>query len=436
MVEELLPNRSDSELRQKTNEALWQVVCAWGEERAAADAKRPLSKVGHWELGEEENFLVNCGYLNLKLYQDALSAEDLHKRLAQFSDTDPKETLPILFLSDLLIESYREHLCVEAMLEIHAEKAVAEQRVQDEIMCLEQLEEEQRLLLEQETEQSVIQPLQEKLEQLLPHLARVTQRFRTGGAGRHENNVLRKVLGTSRKITQRILYLMKHYTSRKCFEDLQSRRIQQMIRFQEAELHADAVSAESEEKNRPITVSVCQESVAECLKLIRTKLALVSRTPQDIPPPYILEHTPRLPPKEIVRIWKEILKACPRFEIAHKEGWYDTPRVVILPGTGNPIYDTASGDVLATLFPLEVLVHSIIGALGEAYLRREREIREEYRLLKWKQSEPTDEELQELFHKDFILWVVSESQGQRAMEPKVAQWFHRVFVLRRTQKRP
>ena len=149
------------------------------------------------------------------------------------------------------------------------------------------------------------------------------------------------------------------------------------------------------------------------------------------PPPYRLEHDPRLSPAQVARVWRNILEICPRFKVAEEDGHITPPRVAILPGVGDPIYDSTTRTVLATLFPIEVRLHTIIGALGEAYLDRDPDLEEGYRLRRGIAAGDRNTIL-ERFHRDFILWYQESSEGQRVLEAGDAKWFHMQLVARRS----
>ncbi|MFQ5654778.1 MAG: hypothetical protein ACE5GW_08610 [Planctomycetota bacterium] len=419
-------------LHQAIEKEIWGLVQLWGKARAAADAARPLEEIGRWSISEEERILLDCGFLHLGLLRDEGVGEELPKVLARLFDESLLDSPPILPLSGYFAARLRSRLGVDEHLRRIREAEERRQRAAETRCRLEEHREALRAHLAQEKGGNELLEIQARLDQLLPHLARLTDLSRTGGiSGREDHRAQVKIFEAAERLRRRILDGIRIYKRRKSYEALQKELVERMVLVARAEEDSDDPRRV---EDPPPTPGRFIEEFGAILKEAQDRMARVSGATAGSLPPFTLEHRPRLTPMIVLERWNELLKACPRLKSAQEGEWYESPRVFIFPGIGNPRFDPTQGDVHASLFPIEAKLTSITGALGESYLSRDRELRDSYRRLK-RLPAGDDPPLYEAFRREILMWVESDSKGKRTLDRATHRWFEHQMVIRRTRPR-
>lgn len=436
-LQELRERPHDLELHDRSQSEAWQVVREWSLARAAADRYLPVEEIGHWVLTTQESLWVDRGFAHPGLVQEKnVDQNQLLWLVSSLFETEGHPFLEVASLTDFLQGRFRERLGVERQLE-------SEQQWQSANGALtqlrEQLSQEQAVYRQFIRDADVgpdIRTLHDKLVELAPHLARLTQLTRKGGVrDAASRRAQLKVFETARRLQHDISSSLGAYRAKKQLETMQRDFVALHMELLEREADLKQLAQELgfdgegiPAINKARCVDAMEAALTEALELLR----VVSKTPSFCPPPFLMEHVPRLTAKLVAEKLDGILENCPRLARLTERGWAKPPRVLILPGVGNACFDVKSGEVLASIFPLESRLQSISGALGEGFLHQEPMLWSGYAKAKKLERAP-DRTLRESFRRDFRSWVEADRRGRTSLEREVQKWFKYEFVDRKAR---
>lgn len=405
----------DPGAREAGEKAVWSVLEKWALARCESDAGTTGASVGLWSLGPAEARFVNAGWLDPRFNLDAIEASALVDFVDRaFSDFDgPGE---ILTLSSVFAREYRRRLGVDAAEASSGELANIEARLEEKRQLVESRKAALDRFLAEQPNPEGLRSTQSKLNVMLPEIATVTRLSRQGGLTPQDRRVQLKINEASRRLSQSNVMAMGTYEMRKLYEAQWKDLVDGMVDAQILEDEVKALSAHGDATGP--TREECRRAALAALVAIRRSVAQLARTAESGAPPFVMEHAPRLAPRMVREKLDAVLRAAPKLV---KVLDAQELELLVLPGIGNPVFDEDAGRVLVALFPIEVKLHSILGAIGEALVRRNPKWVASYRSAKKLDSRSV--EVWEHFRRDFVAWVECDSLGRRTLDTATADWF-------------
>ncbi|MFN0059933.1 MAG: hypothetical protein ACKVX7_15860 [Planctomycetota bacterium] len=410
------------ELRDQAHEALWCVLAAWSSARAAAEAEQPPETLGNWALTPAEALLVNAGFVYSCFCADRVAPVALLEALAPFATRETTTTeYPIICASSYLLERLRVHLGINRRLVEHDQSAALSDEVARANEHIAKTRTELHALLDEHPATRELLPQQRQLDELQPAVSRLTALGRQGGVDAQQRRLQMKVFETARRLTLAISTAINSYDRRKRYEMLTNAIAEATIVLQARDDELRKLSAPLE----TISPRIARERMKQALSDLRAAMGKISQTSGAQPPPYILEHLPRLTPDSVLGLWQRFVGACPRF--ARHAASQAPPRILLLPGVGNAVYQRESDEVLAAIFPTEVRLQAIFSALVEAYWLRDAQVRTEYVQAK-KLDSLGEAGVLASFRKDCLIWIDSFSSGAPALDRAPASWLKQIMA--------
>ncbi|MGE3164550.1 MAG: hypothetical protein AB7O52_06575 [Planctomycetota bacterium] len=433
----LAESRADLYLRDRLQEEAWTVLTEWAASRSIADAGLPFEQVGRWTLSTRERLWLDAGLLDPRLVRELPGSAGLSQALATLFEPT-SAGVQLVPLSVYFLERYRGLLRLTERVEEDVAWANCDRQLRATRSQIERLLIERAELLAKVVSDTVPGAVQ-ALDQLLPHLARITCLNREGGSrDPRSRRAQMKAVARARRLTHTVLQGIPVYRHRKRFETLQAELLKLRIDVLTAESQTRELSASRATPLGPAESSVdaeeCREAAVKAVASVQRLLRTVSRTPTFCLPPFVLEHMPRVSAEVINGKLGKICALCPRIEHAIDKRWYPDMRVLLLPGVGHPLFSPETREILTPLFPLESNLHALTGVMGEAIFRADENLAESYS--HFRRGETPDERgLLEAFHRDFVAWVENDGRGRNANERKTQRWFRENLVERALRAR-
>ncbi|MEM7164088.1 MAG: hypothetical protein AAF581_01415 [Planctomycetota bacterium] len=435
-VEALRADRDNIELRDLMQQEAWDVTQAWCRHRALEDAGKSSRDIGSWALGGPEMLWVNCGLLDPALLKEFHEPDVLEMDLARlFRVTGGENEFQVWWFSRYLIDRYRERLGVEehVRLQEKLEKARAHVTTSRRDMAV-SVADSREFLSEHTNGDAELQAKHGKLEVMLPFQAKMTALGKGGGVkDRGTHRVHMKVTEATRTLLQAIDDRLGVYKLKREFAALYSESLSRTITLVQAEaderIAADALDAGGG-AHFQAKAEDCLDAIEQSFDDVRSLASRIADTPQFVAPPFVLEHLPRVDARMAAESFDDVLEACPRFKVSVSEA-ERPPRLLLLPGVGNAIYDKKAREIVATLYPTESRQTSLIGAIGESFLVDDEPTRNSYQRLRGLESN-SSKAFSDAFQRDFFQWVTTDWQTRRNLTKEVHKWFHHNFIIRRS----
>ncbi len=407
----------DSGARKRADEAAWVFLKQCFTALCHEDIERDAPEVGSWTLSSGLRLFVESGYVSHTFYQDDLQESDLVQSLeSAFAPLDFNPPFRIESLTPYLRRHYRETLGIEALLARDDHSKEIRQKIEMERSTLK--EESTRLmdiLVEDRDSEAITAQLIKWLE-LLPQIALITRRQRIGRIEAQERRLHMKVFEAARRLIQVIEDSITQYERRKRFTDLQKQVINQCIAIQELEDELKSVQGPARVQ---LDRDQCEAAIAKGVDQLLAFGRVLSKVPSEAHPPLILEHTPRVTPALLAETIGKIRECSPNLFAGECE--FEFP-ILLLPGVGNAFFDPKSSVVVASVFPIEVRITSLVGSIGELILHRYPNLQTDYARLK-KVSSREKGKLSEMFSREFALWNSDERGSRRSLETATIKWF-------------
>jgi hypothetical protein len=104
---------------------------------------------------------------------------------------------------------------------------------------------------------------------------------------------------------------------------------------------------------------------------------------------------------------------------------FGKPAIVIIPGTGNGVYDWKNNALIIPTIPYTTLLTSVVSALVEYRIDvdEEKKLMFSYSQIKEYAGIKSVWKLRENFLKDYIIWMNQEYQGYKVLKSDVRNWF-------------
>lgn len=405
----------DAVVRAAGEKAIWSVLEKWALARCEADAGNTGAAVGQWSLGSAESRFVNAGWVDPRFNLDSIDAHALVDFVDRaFSDFGGPGQ--ILTFSHAFAVEYRRRLGIEAAEASSDELAGIEARLEEKRQLVESRKVALERFLAEQPSADELRANQTKLNVMLPEIATVTRLSRQGGLTPQDRRVQLKINEASRRLSQANVMSMGTYEMRKLYEAQWKDLVEGMVEAQILEDEVKALSAQGEATGP--TREECRQAALSTLVALRRSMGQLARTTESGAPPFVMEHAPRLAPRMVREKLDAVLRAAPKLGKVLDAGDLE---ILVLPGIGNPVFDEDAGRVLVALFPIEVKLHSILAAIGEALVRRNPKWVASYRTAKKLDSRSL--EVWEHFRRDFVAWVESDSLGRRTLDTATGDWF-------------
>lgn len=429
-LEQLRQQPGDLELRDRAHQQAWNVLEEWSLLRAGLDGDLPLEQIGRWTISSTEGLWVDCGLVHTGMIREKFEPQQLGVRISSLFRVPPDSSLQLGSLSRWLQQDYRARLGVDDHLEYERLTAATQGLLTEARATVEGIQGQLRQFLSAQEHGETLVSTQVKVEELLPYQARIALLGRTSSQRDHGNRrVHMKVTEVVRRLQQQIADGLGAYNLRKHYQELYSELLARSMEL----LRAEDQQAEHEARG-PMAPDVgstaCRAAMRASLDELRRLLCEVTRTAEFCPPPIILEHLPRLGARQLAEQIDAVLEACPRLRIARQEDWYDLPMLLLLPGSGNAIYDRESDLLLCTPFPTEVRMQAVVSALAQAILAREPDFKAGYGRQCGSEADGA-KSTDEAFRRDFQHWVEGDFRQRRNLSRDAHKWFHYNLVVRR-----
>lgn len=408
----------NSAARAMGQEAVWSIVERWAIRISEQDiGQTDPSWVGRWTVSESAARIVNSGLFDRRFNLDEFDGDGLFQFVDRaFEERDCPAKI-LTFLDALRVE-FREVIDMSKQAD-PAEESVDDSQFELEQaqMALESKKSEIESILSDQPEPELLLANQGKLNLILSEVARVAGLARQRGVSPKERRVHMKVTETSRRLSQANFMAIETYAVRKRYEVLQKELIETSMTIQELEVR-QRPAPQGVTGRFGLTAEACEEAARAAVGRLRKVMGRLARVPGDAAPPFVLEHAPRLAPMMVAEKVAAVFRAAPRLQNLIEESPLE---VWVLPGVGNPSYDAKSGRVWTALFPIEVKLHTILALVGEALFRKEPRLIKGYQQAKKLDSSPS--KVWELFRRDFVAWVESDSLGRRTLDTATSEWF-------------
>lgn len=433
----LRADRDNIELRDRIHTEAWELTEAWCMHRAKDDAGKDASEIGSWALAGAEQLWINTGLLDPALLQEFNEPDivemDLARMLLPIGGEDDCE---IWHFSTYLLDCYRrrlgvgEHMRLQQKLEAARKVVAAARRALAACVA-----DSREFLADNTNSDPEVLAKHGKLEVMLPFQAKMTALGQGGGGlkdrGTHRAHM--KVTEATRTMLHAIEGRLGIYKLKKDFGVHYSEMLKRTIVLVEAEYGERLVTDEMAAcggLHFEVNGSDCLRAIEHSVGQLRQLAVRLADTPQFIAPPFVMEHLPRVNTKTATECFAEVIEACPRFKVATTEATH-APRILLLPGVGNAIFDKESKEIVATLYPIEARQTSLVGAIGESFLVDDHSTRTSYQRLRNLDSN-SGKAFTDAFHRDFYTWVKTDWQARRNLTKEVHKWFHHNFIVRRS----
>lgn len=424
---------SDGAAASELRAQVWRTLAAWMEVRAQGDAGADPERIGNWSLTELERAWVDGGLVHPWLYDSTRGDAEAVEAVAALLRPSTNSNLEISTLSATLLEHFRRDLAIEDEIRARHERGALRDRIERSRAEIAKLTGAVRVFLDGVDDARPLLPLQSQLEDLFPHLAHLARLARQGGVEPGDHRLQMKVREASQRLYLKIHDAISVYAQRKEYESQHKEIVRRWMEQQDLEESA----AESERKRAPESERFAPDrllaSARRAVEEARHKMRLVARCAAGEPPPFLLEHEPRLTPEVVDAKWRELLTACPRFAAAQLRDSGRRPRVHLLPGSGNPMLEPGTGAVLASVFPIEVHLVSIGLTLGESYLMADRELVESLAAF-LRTSAQDDVKLRDEFRRLLQAWI-EQGAGGRPLDRSADKWLRQNLLLARAASR-
>jgi tetratricopeptide (TPR) repeat protein len=232
---------------------------------------------------------------------------------------------------------------------------------------------------------------------------------------------------------------IRNLNGRKIFHDLNAKleKLFTELIDKECEIEKHRQSIQTiETKQNSISAAEMEDRFSREWEYLRDLIKLAAKRVHSENLPLIGKPEPFFTPAQAAACFDRILEFDPRVFHNEHAGSYGVPSVLLVPGTGNALFDWKNNQFIIPLMPP---AGNFQASIASAVVEYRFDVDGDKTILNsfWKVDE--NKELKSLFQiknkfvKDYTTWIVSESKGYKVLGKEVRKWFEHEIAPNRTE---
>ena len=368
----------------------------------------------------EERLVLDLGFLCGGLCRD--SASDLER--AVMADGEVK------LLHDLIPDMAAKVFRARELHEKRERSDHLEEQIRKQQALSEEAAREHAALLAALAENERVKEIQVGIEELLPALAALggpAPRPRAVEAHRQHQ----KLMNGWNRLLRRQEELIDTYADRRVVKESQNHRLSLLAAQRGFELELEEHREDLAETVRE-TESLSGEDVRGLIgaefERIRQVLRAAGKLGARAVPRFVLDGQTNWLPTHVEAALRESLEIDRRMSQAWAQGTWPKPRLVVLPGCGSAVYDSARQTIWIPVASRDKTFCSLRRSLGLYHFGQARGEHKSFRRLEPFQRMSDTTELGNAFAWAYEIYLMREAKGFRKLPTDVRKWFKLHFM--------